>query len=125
MGSQKKQKALKSQAANRVDINHVIGAGEKSAVVHQILKGVGMSESNKLAIEEIKNSNNNQNDADAEQERKEKKSANEIAVEKARKTILPEYDEEAAQPSKVYSAKKIAGDRAWSRIHRKVTACLH
>ncbi len=112
-GSQKKRRVLKSQAANRVDINHVIGAGNDSAVVNQIMSGQAMSESNKLAIQDSKYAD------------KDRKTANEMALEEARKQLLPEYDKNANDPSRVYNAKSIVGDKAWSRIHRKVTACLH
>lgn len=112
-GSQKKRRVLKSQAANRVDVNHVIGAGSDSAVVNQIMSGEAMSKSNKLAIQDSKNADT------------ERKSANEMALEEARKQLLPEYDKSADEPSSVYNAKKIVGEKAWSRIHRKVTACLH
>jgi len=112
-GSQKKRRVLKSQAANRVDVDHVIGAGSDSAVVNQIMQGQAMSASNKKAIEDSK-------DADTEM-----KTANEVALEEARKQLIPEYDENAGEPSEVFSAKSIAGEKAWDRIHRKVTACLH
>mmetsp|Transcript_29846 Transcript_29846/g.70326 ORF Transcript_29846/g.70326 Transcript_29846/m.70326 type:complete len:453 (-) Transcript_29846:293-1651(-) len=112
-GSQKKRRVLKSQAANRVDINHVVGAGGDSAVVSQIMQGKAMSESNKQAI------------ADSKLADTERKTANDVALEEARRQLIPEYDENASEPSRVYSAKNIAGDKAWDRIHRKVTACLH
>merc|ERR1712070_405268 len=112
-GSQKKKKVLKSQAANRVDIDHVIGAGSESAVVSQIMEGRAMSESNKKAIEDTKH-------ADAD-----RKTANEISLEESRKQLIPEYDENAVEPMRVFNAKSIAGEKAWDRIHRKVTACLH
>lgn len=112
-GSQKKRKVLKSQAANRVDIDHVIGAGSESAVVNQIMKGHSMSESNKKAIE------------DSKLAKEDRKTAVEVALEVARKHLIPEYDENADEPSKVYDAKNIAGEQAWDRIHRKVTAMLH
>lgn len=112
-GSQKKRRVLKSQAANRVDVNNVIGAGSDSAVVTQIMNGESMSRSNKQAIE-------NSRHADTE-----RKTANEIALEEARKQLIPEYDKNAEEARNVYSAKSIAGEKAWDRIHRKVTACLH
>ena len=112
-GSQKKRRVLKSQAANRVDVNHVIGAGTDSAVVNQIMDGQAMSKSNKQAIEDSKHADT------------ERKTANEVALDEARKQLIPEFDMSADEPSKVYSAKTIAGEKAWNRIHRKVTACLH
>jgi len=112
-GSQKKRRVLKSQAANRVDVNHVIGAGTDSAVVNRIMHGQSMSKSNKQAIEDSKHAGI------------EKKTANEVALEEARKRLIPEYDKSANEPSRIYSAKNIAGEKSWNRIHRKVTACLH
>lgn len=112
-GSQKKRRVLKSQAANRVDVTHVIGAGSDSAVVNQIMRGESMSKSNKQAIEDSKYAST------------ERKTANDVAFEEARKQLIPEYDKSASEPSRVYSAKNIAGEKAWNRIHRKVTACLH
>jgi len=112
-GSSKKRKVLKSQAANRVEIDHVIGAGSGSAMVQHIMKGQQMSESNKKAIEESK-----QSDTD-------RKSAGQLALEAARRQLLPAYDEQAIEPQKVYDAKDIAGDKAWDRIYNKVHACLH
>jgi hypothetical protein len=112
-GSQKKRKVLKSQDANRVDINHVIGAGSDSAVVNQIMSGKAMSKSNKKAIEDSKNADT------------ERQTANEMAHELARKQMIPEYNVNAPEPRFVYNAKDIVGEKAWSRIHRKVTACLY
>jgi len=112
-GTQKKRRVLKSQAANRVDVNHVIGAGQDSAVVNQIMHGQSMSESNREAIENSKHADT------------ERKTANEVALEEARKQLIPDYDINADEPSRVYNAKTIAGEKAWNRIHRKVTACLH
>ena len=112
-GSLKKRRVLKSQAANRVDVNHVVGAGHDSAVVNQIMHGEGMSKSNREVIENTKQTNT------------EKKSANELALNEARKQLLPEFDTGATEPSRVYDARGIAGENSWNRIHRKVTACLH
>ena len=112
-GSQKKRRVLKSQAANRVDVDHVLGAGTDSAIVSQIVNGRSMSKSNKEAIE-------NSKQADTEM-----KTANDLALEEARKQMIPEYDINAKDPVGIYSGRSIAGEKAWNRIHRKVTACLH
>jgi A49-like RNA polymerase I associated factor len=112
-GSSKKRRVLKSQAANRVDIDNVVGAGDGSAMVHQMMKGQGMSESNRTAIEEDRRADSTQ------------KSASEKAIEASRLQILPAYDEHAVKPDKVYDAKKIAGNKAWKRVFDKVYACLH
>jgi len=112
-GSQKKRRVLKSQAANRVDVDHVIGAGSDSAIVNQIISGKSMSKSNKQAIE------------DSKQVDTESKTANDLALEQARRQLIPEYDISAKDPIGIYNARSIAGEKAWDRIHRKVTACLH
>mmetsp|Transcript_3022 Transcript_3022/g.8223 ORF Transcript_3022/g.8223 Transcript_3022/m.8223 type:complete len:443 (+) Transcript_3022:122-1450(+) len=112
-GSQKKRRVLKSQAANRVDVDHVIGAGTDSAIVSQIISGKSMSQSNKQAIE------------DSKQADTERKTAIDLAIEEARNKLIPQYDMSANDPIGIYSARGIAGEKAWNRIHRKVTACLH
>jgi hypothetical protein len=112
-GSSKKRRVLKSQAANRVDIDNVVGAGDGSAMVRQMMKGQGMSESNRMAIEEDRRANSTQ------------KTASEKALEAGRMQILPAFDQHAVKPEKVYDAKNIAGDKAWKRVFDKVYACLH
>jgi hypothetical protein len=111
-GSAKRRKVLKSQAANQVDIDHVVGAGAGSAVVDKIIKGELMSESNRKAIEQAK-------DGSAEAS-----NAVERSYEEARRQFLPRYDREAKKPHLVYSAKKIAGENAWERLNREVEACM-
>jgi hypothetical protein len=111
-GSAKKKKVLKSQAANQVDIDHVVGAGEGSAVLQQVMKGESMSESNRKAIAQSKDPESRSNNAvDA-------------AYEAARHNFLPTYNENAVKPDKVYDAKEIAGERAWGRIYNKVKTCM-
>jgi hypothetical protein len=112
-GSSKKRRVLKSQAANRVDIDHVVGAGDESAMVRQMMKGQGMSESNRMAIEEDRRADSTH------------KTASEKALEAGRMQILPDYDKNAVKPDRVYDAKNIAGDKAWNRVFDKVYACLH
>lgn len=112
-GSSKKRKVLKSQAANRVEIDHVVGAGEGSAVVDQVMKGESMSESNRKAVEASK-----KGDIDRNQ-------AQEDAFEALRRNFLPPYNEIAVKPDKVYNAKEMAGENAWSKVYNKVHACMH
>jgi hypothetical protein len=112
-GSSKKRKVLKSQAANRVEIDHVVGAGEGSAVVDQVISGTSMSESNKQAVEASK-----RGDVDRNQ-------AQNNAFEILRRNFLPAYNELAVKPDKVYNAKEIAGESAWSKVYNKVHACMH
>ena len=112
-GSSKKKKVLKSNAANRVEIDNVVGAGSSSAMVHHIMEGHSMSESNRQAIEGSRQSGT------------DRKSATQTALEEARKQLLPAYDEDAVRPELVYDARQIAGEKAWNRVYRKVEACLH
>lgn len=109
-GSNKKRKVLKSQAANRVEIDNVVGAGEGSAVMNQVMKGESMSESNRKALDNSKGV---------------LVSAVDAALEAARRDFLPTYDINAVKPNKIYSAKEIAGERAWIRVYNKVHACMH
>ena len=51
-GSSKKQKVLKSQAANVVNVDSVVGAG--SVMMEAFLEGQNMSESNRRAMEQAK-----------------------------------------------------------------------
>ena len=113
-GTQKKRKVLKSQAANRVEINHVVGAGAGSAMVDKILKGESMSESNRDAIKKAK-----AGEADGISN-----SAVDAAFSEARRNFLPSYNEKATKPHLVYDAKKIAGPDVWSKLSREVDACL-
>jgi hypothetical protein len=115
-GSSKKRKVLKSQAANQVDIDNVVGAGDGSAIVDQILSGRGMSKSNKEAIEESRRES-----ADTPSKRQ---SAAERALVEARKKLLPAYDENAVEAHKVYDPKAMVGEDAYSRFHKKVFACM-
>lgn len=114
-GSSKKRKVIKSQAANRFDVNDVVGVdGEgASAVMELVMKGESMSESNRKAL---KNDNDNGITAST---------AVEASLEAARRDFLPAYDIHAVKPHQVYNAKEIAGDMAWTRVYNKVHACLH
>jgi hypothetical protein len=114
-GSSKKQKVIKSQAANQVDIDHVVGAGAGSAVMQQVMKGASMSESNRKAIAEESKIGGSSTPMKAV----------DTAYEVARRNFLPVYDENAVKPDKVYSAKDIAGDRAWTKVYKRVDACSH
>lgn len=120
-GSAKKRKVLKSQAANRVEINNVVGAGEGSAVMHQVIQGESMSESNRQAIaatklaDDINNGHANGSGLNAI----------DAAYEAARRKFLPPYDETAIKPHKVYSARDIASEAAWNRVYNKVYACMN
>jgi hypothetical protein len=114
-GSSKKKAVLKSKAANEVDIDHVVGGGAGSAVMQQVTQGASMSESNRKAIAEESKSGGSST----------LNKAVDTAYEVARLKFLPAYDENAVKPDKIYSAKDIAGDRAWSKVYKRVDACSH
>mmetsp|Transcript_30623 Transcript_30623/g.46990 ORF Transcript_30623/g.46990 Transcript_30623/m.46990 type:complete len:460 (-) Transcript_30623:58-1437(-) len=106
-GSYKKQKVLRSQKANLIDVNMVVGAGDamQDAFKHQKL-----SESNKKAIEEAKHGN--------------KVDAVESAHEEARRRFLPPFNADAEEPHLVYDARDIGNDITWAQVTRVVDACM-
>ena len=118
-GSAKKRKVLKSQAANRVELYNVVGAGVDSAVMHQIIQGESMSESNRKAIAD------SQTNGDETQEGGSGNRAIDAAHEAARRKFLPQYNEHAIEAHKVYDPRDIAGEEAWKRIYNKVHAATH
>jgi hypothetical protein len=118
-GSAKKRKVLKSQAANRVEIDNVVGAGEGSAVMNQVIQGEAMSESNRKAVADSKA------DGESTVSGYGSNRAIDAAHEAARRKFLPTYDENAIKPNKVYNPRDIAGDDAWTKVYNKVHACMH
>lgn len=106
-GSAKKQRALRSQAANVVNIDSVIGAGD---VMLDAVNRQEMGETNRTAME------------DAAAGRKMADPI-EIALNEARRRFLPPYDETAESPHKVYDAMVIAGDHVWGSVSRVTDAC--
>lgn len=118
-GSAKKRKVLKSQAANRVEIANVVGAGAESAVMQQVIQGESMSESNRKAIAD------SQTNGDSTADGTSGNNAIDAAHEAARRKFLPQYNEHAIEPHKVYDPRNIAGDAAWKRIYNKVHAATH
>jgi hypothetical protein len=140
-GTSKKRKVLKSQAANRVELENVLGAGSGSAMVEKIATGQHMSESNKKAIELRKSLGD---DAKSSVEQVSMTFFATIlflvrnkdlrvclcsfvifqAHEEHRKSFLPEYDMKAKKPGSVYNPKSIAGENAWTRLSREVEACM-
>ena len=126
-GSAKKRKVLKSQTANQVDIDHVLGASSQSgkdtvtqsAMMENVISGgLSMSESNRKALEESMRM------AGGDASGTNSSSAVSAAHSEARKQWLPKYNELADKPNLVYSAKDIAGAMAWNRLLQDVDACL-
>eukprot|EP00977_Amphora_coffeiformis_P018045 scaffold6120_cov162-Amphora_coffeaeformis.AAC.2 len=106
-GSAKKRKVLRSQEANRVNVESVVGAGDVNSILNS------MSESNRQAVDE-------QRDGTTE----DRVSAADLATQEWRKNFLPAYNEQAESPAGVYSAKTIAGSVVWNRLLHRVSKCL-
>jgi hypothetical protein len=111
-GSAKKRRVMRSQEANQINAESVVGASVTTTSLPT------MSESNRRAMEDHMDAKDN-NDESARRE---------TAVDKAtvewRKTFLPPYNESADAPAEVYSARQIAGPAVWSRLSRMVSKCL-
>jgi len=120
-GSAKKRKALKSRAANQVELTSVIGAGDDSAVLHQVIQGEAMSESNRKAIAERRIPT----EEEAEAVNGSGNTAVDAAHEAARKKFLPPYDGLAVKPHKVYNPREIVGEAAWKKVYNRVHASMH
>ena len=106
-GSAKKRKVMRSQEANRVNVESVVGAGNMDSILQ------GMSESNRQAVVTAANGDGTPAMTAADQ-----------ATLTWRKQFLPEYNQNADAASKVYNAKKIAGAAAWNRLWNRVSKCL-
>ena len=108
-GSAKKRKVLRSQEANRVNVESVVGAGDVNSILNT------MSESNRQAVEE---------QLDGTTDPRDRVSAADLATQEWRKNFLPAYNEQAESPADVYSAKTIAGSVVWNRLLHRVSKCL-
>ena len=110
-GSSKKQKVLRSQEANRVNVESVVGAGNVNAILS------GMSESNRQAVAQQQQRQDDNGDLISD-------TAADQATQQWRQQFLPTYNTRAADPTAVYSAEKIAGTVVWKRLLGIVTKCL-
>lgn len=126
-GSSKKQRALRSQQANIVDMKSVVGAG-KSMMKNIETSFKESSESNIKAMEKVKklkkeeeeaekNANGDNYDVKKLPETKVSSAVDE-AYNMARRKFLPPFDESADEAFKVYDAQEIAGEEAWGSISR-------
>lgn len=106
--SAKKQKVLRSQAANRVKADHVVGSGKL------MMNGVKqtMSDSNQKAMLHGEG-------------RQQQNVAILQATDAWRNDFLPPFDETASEAHKVYKAKKIVSKDSWKQAGRVVAACTH
>jgi len=105
-GSKKKQKVMASRAANMVNINSVVGAG--NVMMNSVQsQGEKISDGNKDAMV------NDGKDSGA-------LNANEVALMLARRALLPPFDDKADAPHKIYDAQQIAGPVVWKRCSQIV-----
>ena len=93
-GSSKKRKVLRSQEANRVNVESVIGSG--SLLMSSVLMN--------------NESTNGEATVDPDTA--------------WRQSFLPKFNDKAQEPHQVYQPKEMAGEEAWSAIRRMVDACL-
>ena len=114
-GTSKKRKVLKSQSANQVDLDNVVGSGDKSAVMAQVSKGQAMSESNRMAIEARNN---------VVEGGMPVKTAVDASYEKLRLQFLPKYDEMTDVPHKVYTPEAMVGKNVWNRALKDAWQCI-
>jgi hypothetical protein len=117
-GSAKKRKVMRSQEANKVNVDSVVGAG--NVMVGSFLKGEAMSESNRKAIEE----RINQTAEQGEGNQAKIKDAVDTATKEWRNSFLPKHEEDAAEAHEVYNARDMLGDEAWGQVSRVVDACM-
>jgi hypothetical protein len=105
-GSSKKQKVLKSQAANVVNVKSVVGSGS-------LMRNAFMARQSESSRREMEQKASGI-----------KVDAVGLAYEEARRKFLPPFDKDANEPHKVYSERDIAGDAAWGQVTRVTDACL-
>lgn len=121
-GSAKKRKVLRSQAANRVNVDTVVGAG--TAMVDAILTGTGMSESNKVAMQEAQDAVAvaAAGDGNGVTRPLAGEETNHEVTRAWRQSFLPPFDEQASDVQDVYAPRDLVGPVAWSQISRVVDA---
>jgi A49-like RNA polymerase I associated factor len=103
-GSVKKQRAYKSQEANRVHLENVVGS-----TVEQFLDRTGGSNKKKKA-------GAGGDDADAPIDPVER------VTREWRQAFLPPFDEGATDPLRVYNMEEFAGRDAWRLVGHRATA---
>ena len=112
-GSAGKQRTMRSQEANRVNVETVVGAGHVQQVVL-----ANMSPSNQAALAHHHHHHHHNNNTHADNH-------TEAAATAWRQAFLPTYDATADDPAKIYSAAQIAGPVVWPRLVAKVKSVWH
>jgi hypothetical protein len=125
-GSSKKQKALRSQAANRLDADSVVGGGS----MKEFFATAGnMSESNRLAAEKFRQSVQAGGGGGGESSGGARPSsapdfAADAAADQWRRQFLPPHDEQATKARNIYDVKRLVGDEVWEQAGRVARAVL-
>jgi len=135
-GSVKKQRALRSQRANVVEMKSVVGVGDSmmSSVKSSFANS---SESNIKAMEKVKKMKEEEMDAEKISDGKNNKDmknttpgiklnpAVDEAYNLARRKFLPPFNENADEPYKIYDAKRTVGEELWGWISRFMDFNIH
>jgi hypothetical protein len=110
-GSAKKQRAYRSQEANRVSSESVLGS-----TLEEFLQSSGNRSGN--------NDANLLSDGDGNAEEAGAEDAVERATREWRRAFLPPFDESATDPMRVYMMEAFAGDEAWRYASKQASVLL-
>jgi hypothetical protein len=117
-GSAKKQRAMKSQQANRVNVESVVGAGQISTLL------ADMSASNRQAVaatqQQQQNNTTSSGTPTSHNHNNNTPTAADVAQEAWRKTSLPPFDVNADHPRKIYSLSSMITPMVWQRYVQRV-----
>ena len=120
-GSSKKRRVLKSQQANRVHVEQVVGGGSGANMLLS-----AMSESNRQAVLEQSRLQQSQQQADDSNTTTTPSTSVQAATDAWRRDFLPKYNATATTAHEIYKPSDICGSsEAWSKVRRIVDACLY
>jgi A49-like RNA polymerase I associated factor len=117
-GSSKKNKVIKSQRANQVNVESVVGAG--NVMTDQFLRQATAISSRKSVQEQLAVQHG---ETDTTSAAGVAAVSNE-ATEQFRKHFLPPYDKDTAQPRLIYNFQDVVGKAVWEHVRRIVDICL-
>ena len=115
-GSVKKQRALKSQEANRVDVSNVVGSSLSEFLVRTNPEVVAASTTTTAIAAAASDADNATTTTTP--------TAVEIATREWRKTFLPPVDATTSDPLHVYHMEKFAGEAAWRYVSKQAGILL-
>lgn len=128
-GGAKKQKQLRAQDANKVNVDLVVGSGNN--LLNAVQTQNNMSESNLKAIQEAKNDTNallgngvgvGVGVGSSGVPRVNRGA--ESAIQKQRQKFLPPFNAQAQLAHLVYDPERMCDQAAWGQISRYVDGCL-